>query len=120
MPDSEGILDETIDYIVDGNLFICADSVTINSQIGGDAFIIANSITVEDEGYIFNNLFAMAQNIDIKGVVCDIYSLSENSNISGYIYRDIKMTCSNLSISGIIGRNAFVDCSTISFNKSDE
>lgn len=31
----------TIDYIVDGNLFVVADTVTINSQIGGDAFICA-------------------------------------------------------------------------------
>ncbi len=31
----------TIDYIVDGNLFVMANTVTINSQIGGDAFIMA-------------------------------------------------------------------------------
>lgn len=31
--------DITIDYIVDGNLFVIANSVTINAQIGGDAFI---------------------------------------------------------------------------------
>ena len=34
----------TIDYIVDGNLFVMANTVTINSQIGGDAFIMAKKL----------------------------------------------------------------------------
>ena len=59
----------TVDYIVDGNLFVCADTVTINSQIGGDAFICAKKIVIEKEGYVFSNLFATAQSIEIKGVV---------------------------------------------------
>ena len=61
--------DITIDYIVDGNLFVMANKVTINSQIGGDAFILAKEVVVDSEGYIFNNLFACAQSIDINGVV---------------------------------------------------
>ena len=46
----------TVDYIIDGNLFVMADTVTINSQIGGDAFIIAKHVIVDEKGYIFNNL----------------------------------------------------------------
>lgn len=109
----------TIDYIVDGNLFVFANSVTIKSQIGGDAFIIAKSITVESEGYIYSNLFAMADSIDIKGAVCDVYAAADNINVSGYIYRDMKAGCSDLSISGVIGRNAFVDCNNINFAQAN-
>lgn len=109
----------TIDYIVDGNLFVFANSVTIKSQIGGDAFIIAKSITVEEEGYIYSNLFAMADSIDIKGATCDIYAVAYNINVSGYIYRDMKVGCSDLSISGVIGRNAFVDCNNINFTQAN-
>lgn len=104
-----------IDYIVDGNLFIIANSVTINSQIGGDAFILAKSVEVGQEGYIFSNLFAVAENVAIKGVVYDLYSMCENLSISGYVYRDIKVSANSLDILGTIGRNAFVNCSRINF-----
>lgn len=107
----------TIDYIVDGNLFICANTVTISSQIGGDAFIMAKNIVIEEGGYIFSNLFAMANDIDVKGVVYDVYALSNNFTISkGYVYRDFRISCNTLNINGSVGRNAFVNCSNINFN----
>lgn len=107
----------TIDYIVDGNLFVMADTVTINSQIGGDAFIMAKNIIVDDQGYIFNNLFAIAESIEIKGVVYDTYSLSNTFTVSGgYIYRDAKLLCETLNVNGAIGRNVFANCSSINFN----
>lgn len=107
--------DITVDYIVDGNIFICADSVTIKSQIGGDAFIIANSITIDEQGSIYSNLFAISQSLNIKGVVYDVYGLTKTSNISGYIYRDLKLSCSDLILSGNVSRNAFINCSTMNF-----
>lgn len=110
----------TIDYVVDGNLFVMADTVTINSKIGGDAFIMAKTINVGDQAYIFSNLFAMADSIDIKGVVYDVYALSQNFTISnGYIYRDAKLCCNTININGTIGRNAFVSCSNINFNTDE-
>lgn len=110
----------TVDYIVDGNLFVIANTVTINSKIGGDAFIMANNINVSEQAYIFNNLFAMANSIDIKGVVYDVYALAQNFTISnGYIYRDAKISCNTLNINGVIGRNAFVSCSNINFNTDE-
>ena len=110
----------TIDYVVDGNLFVMADTVTINSKIGGDAFIMAKTINVGDQAYIFSNLFAMADSIDIKGVVYDVYALAQNFTISnGYIYRDAKLCCNTININGTIGRNAFVNCSNINFNTDE-
>lgn len=110
----------TIDYIVDGNLFVCANTVTINSQIGGDAFILAKNIIVNKEAYIFSNLFAISDSIEIKGVIYDIYALAENITVSGgYIYRDVKVSCNTLNINGTIGRNAFVSCSAINFNTDE-
>lgn len=110
----------TIDYIVDGNLFVIANTVTINSKIGGDAFIMANNINVSEQAYIFNNLFAIADSIDIKGVVYDVYALAQNFTISnGYIYRDAKLCCNTININGAIGRNAFVSCSNINFNTDE-
>lgn len=112
--------DVTVDYIVDGNLFICANTVTINSQIGGDAFIMAKKIVIDSEGYIFSNLFAMAESIEIKGVVYDVYSLSKDLSISkGYVYRDLKSACETLNVNGIIGRNVYAAFSNIFFNNDE-
>ena len=107
--------DVTIDYIVDGNVFVFANNVTINSQIGGDAFIIANNVTVGEQGYVFSNLFTMTRNLAIKGVVYDVYGMAKTTDVTGYVYRDLKLISDTLNISGIIGRNAFVDCSSINF-----
>lgn len=107
----------TIDYIVDGNLFVCADTVTINSQIGGDAFIMAKNLIIEKDAYIFSNLFSIANSIEIKGVAYDVYALTENLTISGgYVYRDIKVSGNTLNINGTIGRNVFSSCGNINFN----
>lgn len=108
-----------IDYIIDGNLFVFANKVTINSQIGGDAFVCANSVVVGEQGYIFSNLFVASKDVEIKGVVYDVYSVSDTITISGYIYRDIKVGCNDLNIFGTVGRNAFVSCSNISFTNSN-
>lgn len=111
----------TIDYIVDGNLFVAADTVTINSQIGGDAFIFANKVIVEDQGYIFSNLFTTCQYVEIKGVVYDVYALSKNVSIAdGYIYRDLKVLCDTLNITGTVGRNVFASCANILFNNEQD
>ena len=87
-----------------------ANNVTINSQIGGDAFIIANNVTVGEQGYVFSNLFTMTSNLTIKGVVYDVYGVARTTDVTGYVYRDLKLISGTLNISGIIGRNAFVDC----------
>jgi hypothetical protein len=105
----------TIDYVVDGNLFVIAKTVNINSQIGGDAFIMASQINVGEQGYIFSNLFALAQELNISGIVYDLYSCSQTTNINGYIYRDIKVTSSTVNINGTVGRNAYVSAENINF-----
>lgn len=111
----------TIDYVVDGNLFVCADTVTIDSQIGGDAFIIAKNLVINENGYVYSNLFAIAESVELKGVVCDAFALSQNFNISGgYVYRDLKVACNTLNVNGPVGRNAYVSCSTMNFNTDEK
>lgn len=98
----------TIDYIVDGNLFVFANTVNITSQIGGDAFIFAKTVNVSNTGYIFSNLFTLARNVNVNGMVYDLYASSDNVNISGYVYRDIRVAANNFSLSGVVGRNAYL------------
>lgn len=113
--------DITIDYVVDGNLFVTANTVTITSQIGGDAFICAEKVIVEENGYIYSNLFTVSQNVEIKGIVYDVYAISQNVSIlDGYIYRDLRTACNTLNIAGTVGRNVYTDCSNLSFvNEQD-
>lgn len=103
----------TIDYMVDGNLFVFANTVNINSYIGGDAFIVANTINVNENGYIFSNLFAIGKDITISGRIYDLYACSNNITINGYIYRDVRIITDNLNISGIIGRNVYTKSNAI-------
>lgn len=108
----------TIDYIIDGNLFVFGNNVTINSQIGGDAFICANTVTIGEQGYVFSNLFAFSKNVNINGVVYDLYSTSENTTITGYVYRDIRIGANTINISGTIGRNAYLGCNNLNFSQN--
>ena len=111
----------TIDYTVDGNIFIFANTVTISEQIGGDAFIIANKITIDNKGYIYSNLFALAKSIEIQGIVYDAYVSAEDFTISGgYVYRDLRLISKNFNNFGVVGRNAYVDCSSMNFELEDK
>ncbi len=107
----------TVDYVVDGNLFVCANKVYINSQIGGDAFILANEIEIGQNGYIYSNLFALTNSLDIKGIVYDLFTCAKTVSISGgYVYRDARVSCDTLNVNGVVGRNALVNASSINFN----
>lgn len=112
--------DVKVDYIVDGNLFILANTVTISSQIGGDAFICAKTINVEKDGYIYSNLFAAANEVNISGVVYDLYTTANTLNINGYVYRDIRTSSDTLNFSGVIGRNAYVYSKNIEISSNSD
>lgn len=110
----------TIDYVVDGNAFIFANDVTISSQIAGDVFVFAKNITIDENSAISGNLFAVADSIEIQGIVYDIYSMSNSLTINnGYVYRDLKSITNDLNLYGTIGRNAFVTAYSISFANND-
>lgn len=106
----------TIDYVIDGNLFVFANTVNINSQIGGDAFIVADNIFVNEGGYIFSNLFALAPHVNINGVVYDLYAYSNGLNINGYIYRDVRAITNTLNLSGAIGRNTYLNVNNMNIS----
>lgn len=112
--------DIVVDYPVDGNLFAFGETVTINSQIGGDAFIFANKVIIGSEGYVYSSLFTCANEVEISGLIYDLYAFSQNVNLKGYVSRDIKVSASNFNISGMVGRNAFVSAKNISFGTTNE
>lgn len=113
--------DVKIENTVVGNAFIIADNVTISAPIGGDAFIMAKNVTIDENGYVYSNLFVCCDNLVINGIAYDIYATCNNITIAenGYVYRDIRSCSSNIDIFGTIGRNAYVACDKLSLSSEN-
>lgn len=105
-----------VSNVVDGNAFIIGKEVTITGEIGGDLFVMAEKLNIEG-GYIYSNLFVCANEVNINGVVYDVYSACNTFNLQndGFIYRDMKVTANNVNLNGKVRRNAFVGANNISF-----
>ena len=110
-----------LNKIVDGNVFIMAKEVTIDTEIGGDVFVMAQKVTITDNAYIYSGLFAMANEININGIVCDAYVLANNLNIgeNGYVYRDLKASVNTIDINGKIRRNAELIAANYNLNSEN-
>lgn len=95
--------------VVDGNAFIIGKDVTISGEIGGDLFIIADKLTI-DGGYVYSSVFALANEITIKGTVYDLYATCNTFNLEtgGFVYRDMRLAANNTNISGRVRRNAYI------------
>lgn len=98
----------TIDYPVEGNVFVMAQDLTISGNISGNVFALAQNLKIETTGSINSTLFVCAENITIDGTVSDVFSISSNLTInkSARIIQDITAGGSTLKLGGTIGRNA--------------
>lgn len=68
-------------------------------------------------------MFVVANKIDFKGFVYDLYAVANDFTLSNYVYRDLKVAASNsVSISGgVVGRNAYLyGTSNISFTDNGD
>ena len=103
--------------LVDGNAFIIAKEATISGEIGGDLFIMAEKINIEG-GYIYSNVFALGKEINVNGIVYDLYAACDSFNLksSGFIYRDMRVVASNVSLAGKIRRDAHIVSKDLSFD----
>ena len=82
---------------IEGNLFIVAEEININSNIKGSAFLIANSINFNGEVY---DLYTVSNNLNINSdSKCNsIKTISENLNIGGKVERSVYAISSNLNL----------------------
>lgn len=106
-----------ISNVVDGNAFVVAKEVTVSGEIGGDLFVVAEKLNIQG-GYIYSSIFAVAKEININGVVYDLYAVCDNFNLqsNGFIYRDMKLCCSNANLEGKVRRNAVISANNINLN----
>lgn len=98
----------TIDYPVEGNVFVMAQDLTISGNISGNVFVLAQNLKIETTGSINSTLFVCAENVTIDGTVSDVFSISSNLTINkgARIMQDISSGGSTLKLGGTIGRNA--------------
>ena len=98
----------TIDYPVEGNVFVMAQDLTISGNISGNVFALTQNLKIETTGSINSTLFVCAENVTIDGTVSDVFSISSNLTInkSARIMQDITAGGSTLKLGGTIGRNA--------------
>lgn len=98
----------TIDYPVEGNVFVMAQDLTISGNISGNVFALAQNLKIESTGSIDSTLFVCAENVTIDGTVSDVFSISSNLTINkgARIIQDITAGGSTLKLGGTIGRNA--------------
>lgn len=104
----------TIDSPIYGNAFIIANDVTVNNAINGTVFILANNVTFTEYSEA-NVLFVTANNVTIEGYVRDLFCSSNKLTISeaSYIERDLYCSSKNVNILGFISRNAYISCSNL-------
>ena len=98
----------TIDYPVEGNVFVMAQDLTISGNISGNVFALAQNLKIETTGSINSTLFVCAENVTIDGTVSDIFSMSSSLTINNNarVMQDITAGGSTLKLGGTIGRNA--------------
>ena len=98
----------TIDYPVEGNVFVMTQDLTISGNISGNVFALAQNLKIETTGSINSTLFVCAENVTIDGTVSDVFSISSNLTINNNarIMQDITAGGSTLKLGGTIGRNA--------------
>ena len=99
----------TIDYPVEGNVFVMAQDLTISGNISGNVFALAQNLKIETTGSINSTLFVCAENITIDGTVSDVFSISSSNltiNNNARVMQDITAGGSTLKLGGTIGRNA--------------
>lgn len=107
--------------LVNGNAYIIGNNVTITGQIAGDLFVIAQNLTIESSAIIYNNIFALATELTVKGEVNDIYAITNTFTLdtSAYIGRDLKLLSENVNLNGIIMKNAYISSNSINFGSEN-
>lgn len=104
---------------VNGNVFAYGQTVNITGQIYGDLFVCANSLTISENAVIHGNIFALANTTTISGLASDVYLMSNNLNItsSGMIARNLYVTSSEVTIAGQISRDVNASVNNLHFEE---
>ncbi len=98
-----------MDKYVNGNAYIIGNDVKITGAINGDLFVLANTLTVEKGALINGSIFACANTIYFNGECFDLYAVATDKidmSIDSYIGRDLRASSTNMRLRSQIDRNA--------------
>ena len=109
-----------MDQLVDGNVFIFGSNVEVTGRLNGSLFVFGEKVTLNDTSYVAQSIYACANELVVEGVATDLYALASKIDMSGVIYRDLRVATDNFSFSGGVGRDAFVESSTFNFSTDAE
>jgi cytoskeletal protein CcmA (bactofilin family) len=85
--------------VVDDDLYVGAETVTIDGTINGDLWVAANTITIN--GIVNGSVMAAGNKININGDVTHaVRAVGESINISGRVGGDVLAGCGRLNIAG--------------------
>lgn len=103
--------DYVMDKLVDGNVYIFAKNVKVTGQVNGSIFICSSgNIEVDENAYVACQMFAFADEINIKGIILDLYTASKKLELgeNTVIYRQINAFAEEMNLAGTVGRDVNV------------
>ena len=88
--------------VVDDDLYVAAESITIDGVLNGDLWAAANTITIN--GIVNGSVMAAGNKINISGDVTHaVRAVGESIDINGSVGGDVLAGCGNLNIAAEIG-----------------
>lgn len=106
-----------MDKLVDGNVFIFGQNVEITGRVNGSLFVCANKVTFGENSYVFQSIFACANELILNGAANDLYAAANKIDMSynSFMIRDLKVVADTFNFKGGVGRDAFVDANNFAF-----
>lgn len=99
-----------MDQMVDGNVFIFGNNVTVTGEINGSLFVCGSNIEITESAYVACHLFAFANELTIDGMALDVYAAANKLTLgeNAGIYRQIIAAADKMELAGNVGRDAFL------------
>lgn len=99
-----------MDQMVDGNVFIFGNNVTVTGEINGSLFVCGSNIEITKDAYVAFHLFAFANELTIDGMILDVYAAANNLKLGENVgvYRQIIAVADKMELAGNVGRDAFL------------
>ena len=110
-----------MDKLVDGNVYIFGNNVTVTGQVNGNLFVMGNNIKL-DQCYIRYSIYALGNSIYYNGACNDIYALAKKLEFTydSYVVRDVKAAANSTVFQSAIGRDVDLKTSSVNFGSDDK
>lgn len=92
----------TINGVVDGDVVAIGQKVLLSGTISGDLYLLGTTVTVD--GYIYGNIFTLGSNVSITSTVeGNTYAGGIVTNINGNITNDLFILAGSSKLEGNVG-----------------